>query len=415
MKFDDKVNLIGSQSSNKWALLANYSDSSGIRNALSYYLGEEMKFEYTSEINYISLYVNGSYMGLYTAAIKGYKTDDNATNIFEQSRSNKDYDWVSDNDGYYIQYFIIDDNGKIKAINPWDYDLTFGISWDAHYDIQTNRIYMPNIWYSTLYQFDEFKDEVSSFLDDYKELLTVKLSNKVDELETMLNIDWYNDKIRWQNEKPFGSGSAGAENTKLKSMNYDFSSFIDNCQYIKDHIIKRFAFLSDYWKSPEKYYNITFRDEAISDTDVYIKKGTEITQEVLPDGILNIDEEGFIGWYTKDGISLYDVKNVTEDIIFYSKYDELHISNDKEETDSNANSLEIKNSTSSSESSYKVSTFTKYIPSSIKTFLKKVYHHSGLDILGKNGLIICGIFGILLIAVIIAEIVTMIRQRRDSR
>ncbi len=59
------VNLLKIGNSSKWNLLANYGDLSSIRNKFIYDFSEEIGLEFASKSDFVDLYVNGEYRGLY--------------------------------------------------------------------------------------------------------------------------------------------------------------------------------------------------------------------------------------------------------------------------------------------------------------------------------------------------------------
>ena len=65
IKFDKKTNLFGFGKAKSWALIANYGDQSFLRNALAYETGRLLGEDYTTETQFINVYLNGTYQGLY--------------------------------------------------------------------------------------------------------------------------------------------------------------------------------------------------------------------------------------------------------------------------------------------------------------------------------------------------------------
>ena len=65
IKFDKKQDVLGMGSAKKWALLANLYDPSQFRNAVAFDLAQEMGLDYTSEYQFVELYIDGTYKGLY--------------------------------------------------------------------------------------------------------------------------------------------------------------------------------------------------------------------------------------------------------------------------------------------------------------------------------------------------------------
>lgn len=67
LRFPEKISLLGMDKGRKWSFLANMFDKTLMRNYLSYYLAAKMELPYTSMCRYCDVYVDGRYMGNYTA------------------------------------------------------------------------------------------------------------------------------------------------------------------------------------------------------------------------------------------------------------------------------------------------------------------------------------------------------------
>ena len=72
IKFDDDQSILGSPSSRHWVLLANanFDDVTMFRNRLAYGMSNEVftNIEYATSTNFVDLYVNGEYRGVYLVA-----------------------------------------------------------------------------------------------------------------------------------------------------------------------------------------------------------------------------------------------------------------------------------------------------------------------------------------------------------
>ena len=67
IKFDKKQSLFGLEKAKSWVLLAEYLDPSALHNYTAFSLGNEMGgFNFTPTPHKINVYLNGSYVGLYT-------------------------------------------------------------------------------------------------------------------------------------------------------------------------------------------------------------------------------------------------------------------------------------------------------------------------------------------------------------
>lgn len=64
--FDAPTSLFGLPAAEEWALFANYADKSLMRNKLAQEMASVLSFEYCPSQEYVDLFVNGEYMGVYT-------------------------------------------------------------------------------------------------------------------------------------------------------------------------------------------------------------------------------------------------------------------------------------------------------------------------------------------------------------
>lgn len=65
IKTPEKVDLLGTTKSRKWTLLANYLDDSNLRNAVGLELAKALEMPFAVNGDFVELYVNGKYEGLY--------------------------------------------------------------------------------------------------------------------------------------------------------------------------------------------------------------------------------------------------------------------------------------------------------------------------------------------------------------
>ncbi len=65
IEFENDVNLLGIGSAKNWILLANAHDNSSIRNKLVFDFAKKFGLDYSPESQFVDLYLNGEYAGLY--------------------------------------------------------------------------------------------------------------------------------------------------------------------------------------------------------------------------------------------------------------------------------------------------------------------------------------------------------------
>lgn len=70
IKLQEETELLGMGSGDKWLLMANRYDPSHIRNSIVHTLAEKVGMMYTSQMEYVDLYINGEYKGNYQLAEK---------------------------------------------------------------------------------------------------------------------------------------------------------------------------------------------------------------------------------------------------------------------------------------------------------------------------------------------------------
>lgn len=108
---ENATSILSMKSQKKWALIAEGQDSSLLKNKIAITLAEKSGLEYTPEMEYINLYVNGTYQGVYllaqrVAAIDGcISWDENEDNVlFERDARYKDEDMWFETDTCGIVY-----------------------------------------------------------------------------------------------------------------------------------------------------------------------------------------------------------------------------------------------------------------------------------------------------------------------
>ena len=80
LEFEDKQALLGMPKNRDWVLIADYADRTHLRNYISYKLAGWLGDDYTPRAQYVELYLNREYMGLYLLA-ESVKVGKNRVNI----------------------------------------------------------------------------------------------------------------------------------------------------------------------------------------------------------------------------------------------------------------------------------------------------------------------------------------------
>lgn len=95
IKLNKKASLLGMDASKKWCLLANGQDHSLIRNKIAYDLSDEIGLNYSPDSQYVDLYLNKEYVGVYQVSEKVEIGDNNLVKINDLEGATED---VNEND-----------------------------------------------------------------------------------------------------------------------------------------------------------------------------------------------------------------------------------------------------------------------------------------------------------------------------
>ena len=110
LEFTDKVSLLGMPKNRDWALVANFGDKTHLRNYMMTRLSEWLGAKYTPRMQFVEVYLNRNYMGLYllSETIKVSKNrvniDENDTTFLLENEDSKNFDppyVLTDNQYYY--------------------------------------------------------------------------------------------------------------------------------------------------------------------------------------------------------------------------------------------------------------------------------------------------------------------------
>jgi hypothetical protein len=65
LRFGDRTSLFGKEAARSWPLLANHYDNTQILTAIAFELGKRMNLEFTPSFQFVDLYLNNTYRGIY--------------------------------------------------------------------------------------------------------------------------------------------------------------------------------------------------------------------------------------------------------------------------------------------------------------------------------------------------------------
>lgn len=101
LKLDKKQPVLGMPKHKRWCLIANYMDRTHLRNRVAYHIGAHSKLAYTPRNEYVELYFNGAYQGLYLLT-EQIKVDENRVNIPEMGPEDNAGDALTG--GYLLEF-----------------------------------------------------------------------------------------------------------------------------------------------------------------------------------------------------------------------------------------------------------------------------------------------------------------------
>ncbi len=329
----------------KLCLLAEYYDGSKMRNSLAYFAGRQLEIPYTSQYSYANLYVNGEYLGLYGMATKQeyekYIESHGIQAVFEYSGHDKknqfytfptlqtlrpiygDVDLMKDvldpftlalqeenwelceqladlesfarkmvieeflsnyDMCYGSQYFYLDENYRICAMMPWDYDWSMGHAVGFYNDSAEYQIlaYRKEFWYTQLLKYEAFRQAAAR---EVEERYTTAFFRALEEhLEQ--TIDWIAvsrdcDAQRWKNAVCQNTWEPKSGSAYLYAMKERFSEYFP----------VRKQFLSAFYRNLQSFQNVEYPGEeyinlqipAEDDPSVYLESAT-ITEADFTNG-----------------------------------------------------------------------------------------------------------------------------------
>ncbi len=102
IKFSKKQSVLGMSKAKKWVLLANAFDDTMLRNKAAYSLGDSLGMNYTPDMEFADLWIDGEYLGTYTIGEK-VEVDSNRLNLSDSLGALVEVDnaYYAENDYYY--------------------------------------------------------------------------------------------------------------------------------------------------------------------------------------------------------------------------------------------------------------------------------------------------------------------------
>ena len=163
LKFDKKIDLFGHGSAKTWTLIANYCDPSLARNYLAYQIGDLLGSNYCTTTEYIDLYVNHEYLGVYLVCEQ---------NEVGKNRVDIDESFDDVNTGYLLE---LDGRASSEGIEDRDYFTFLG---------QTYAIKSPDT------EDDNFSIDYVNYIKEYLSLTMNAITSKdINLINQCLDID----------------------------------------------------------------------------------------------------------------------------------------------------------------------------------------------------------------------------------
>lgn len=122
VKLDKKADLLGMGKNKHWTLIANYYDNSQLRNKITYWLSEQLGFEYSVKLEPVEVIMNGEYYGSYYLC-EQVRVDKNRINIDDLDDTPDATDEETISGGYLLNLNESTEEGHGFATN------NYNISW----------------------------------------------------------------------------------------------------------------------------------------------------------------------------------------------------------------------------------------------------------------------------------------------
>lgn len=384
----DAEDILGMEATADWALLCNYGNElPQLKNKVMFEIAQEMGIENTPQSESVNLYLNGQYNGLYLLTQRinindksaGLSKKNDRTYLLEfdeRYEEEKNYfltekqsvvikepkivsqaqalnieKLVSDaeraiynRDGmnqetgkHYLDYIDMDSWSKAFMIQnyftqwdiefasfyfykpigvekfyagpPWDFDMTCGKMYYGNYPkLSAHTLWIEDFkgkWLQNMVKHEEFQEYTrGQWLDNYSLAISRVLTEEYGEIVKEFAPAVEMDKIRWN------------------KADKDFQGEADK---LYDWLVKRQAFLDDYYANPENYCAVTF-EFAWGPIPYYVLKNTALN--FLPcDKYGETDKytskfgyEDIVGWQNAEGQEVSADDIIEENVTYYPIY-----------------------------------------------------------------------------------------------
>lgn len=364
LKFNKEISFFGYNEAKKWILLAN--DDTNLNNKIVYDFANKTKLEWSPKCDYINLYVNGEYLGLYLLSEKveissnRLSANDNEVlfkrefvdrldldgNDFITNKDNgivveypknilgneKEYlkdkvqemeDAICDlNSDAWINIIDMESWARVYLIDEIFDQIDAGIASSYFYLKNDGKFYRGPIWDYDYLMTNENPYTVSCdqyyryriHINLYYNMLMKRPEFKQKVIE-ILN-DEYCDLVVDISREIDSIVSEKELSIYADNIRYNRTLLEEDYNKLKDFIIKKIVFLDEYWRNEDDYCHIQIEDSFFY--NYVVKKGNTILEAInFNDELLNSN------YYYYDTGEPFDVNEpIKEDIVLIKESEE---------------------------------------------------------------------------------------------
>lgn len=154
IKLDKKASLLGMDQSKKWCLLANAQEHTQLRNKIAYDLADEIGLDYSPDSEYVDLYLNGEYAGIYQVS---EKVEEGKNNLLKINDLTSQTEKLNDNE-----------------LNTYNHHSSSNWGGKKYYDIPNNPEDITGGYLMEWEVQDKYNAEASGFVTNRGQYVVVK-------------------------------------------------------------------------------------------------------------------------------------------------------------------------------------------------------------------------------------------------
>ncbi len=377
LTFAEAETLLGMGAQRKWALLTSWADTTLLKNEITTLLASKWGLEYTPEMEYVNLYVNGNYQGMYLltqkiAAQDGCITwDENQKNVlFERdARYDEESTYIETEHcgilyestqllnwqdiSFYTNMFtdletllfndgtgpILEECSEFIDVESW-IKLFMVEEFIANVDMEfASRYYYlksdsPLLYAGPMWDHDFSMGTFSLIADEFPPCI-VKYEDVEDSYFKQLMqhedfkaefVKYYQEEFRYiidevvyqdlPNCIKYIETSMKMNNIRWDSMQRDAGGvdFVNDSAKVKEWLEQRAIFWKEYWGDNNEFCRVVFKDGG---GVYYMKKGEVLSY--FPQHHWYKKTR----WFDENGEELFPGMTVTQDMEFYPEYYEL--------------------------------------------------------------------------------------------